>query len=167
MEVTWSQLELEFLDLNKAKSFTYDHRLRRTSDPVRSRIIKPQIGRLVVGWVTTSEYLLLYVFALFFWPRSSRRQAFCCWNKRARAALRYRVTQPLNLSSFTRLRFSFKYFPRLRGPRTGAPNAPFQLLWPNNQIPPPPPVQSCKIQHSTTIFLISHAIYAQNWAWTN
>jgi hypothetical protein len=43
-------------------SFTYDHRLRRIGHPVRSAIHKPQIGRLVVGWVTTSEYLLLYVF---------------------------------------------------------------------------------------------------------
>jgi hypothetical protein len=33
--------------------------------PVRSAIHKPQIGRLVVGWVTTSEYLLLYVFEIF------------------------------------------------------------------------------------------------------
>jgi hypothetical protein len=45
-------------------AITYDHRLRRTGHPVRSAIHKPQIGRLVVGWVTTSEYLLLYV--LFF-----------------------------------------------------------------------------------------------------
>ena len=44
---------------------TYDHRLRKTGHPVRSAIHKPQIGRLVVGWVTTSESLLLYVFALF------------------------------------------------------------------------------------------------------
>jgi hypothetical protein len=43
-------------------SVTYDHRLRRIGHPVRSAIHKPQIGRLVVGWVTTSEYLLLYVF---------------------------------------------------------------------------------------------------------
>jgi hypothetical protein len=50
----------------KQRAFTYDHRLRRTGDPVRSRILKPQIGRLVVGWVTTSEYLLLYVFYFFF-----------------------------------------------------------------------------------------------------
>ena len=41
---------------------TYDHRLRRTGHPVRSAIHKPQIGRSVVGWVTTSESLLLYVF---------------------------------------------------------------------------------------------------------
>ena len=44
---------------------TYDHRLRNTGHPVRSAIHKPQIGRLVVGWVTTSESLLLYVFAFF------------------------------------------------------------------------------------------------------
>ena len=37
--------------------------VRRIGHPVRSAIHKPQIGRLVVGWVTTSEYLLLYVFA--------------------------------------------------------------------------------------------------------
>ena len=46
-------------------TFTYDHRLRRTGHPVRSAIHKPQIGRSVVGWVTTSESLLLYVFLLF------------------------------------------------------------------------------------------------------
>ncbi|KAH8587490.1 hypothetical protein B0O99DRAFT_526677, partial [Bisporella sp. PMI_857] len=41
-------------------------RPRRTGHPVRSAIHKPQIGRLVVGWVTTSESLLLYVFCFFF-----------------------------------------------------------------------------------------------------
>ena len=48
--------------LIKSFTVTYDHRLRRIGHPVRSAIHKPQIGRLVVGWVTTSEYLLLYVF---------------------------------------------------------------------------------------------------------
>ncbi|PMD39377.1 hypothetical protein L207DRAFT_21207 [Hyaloscypha variabilis F] len=48
--------------LNRGSTVTYDHRLRRIGHPVRSAIHKPQIGRLVVGWVTTSEYLLLYVF---------------------------------------------------------------------------------------------------------
>ena len=51
-----------FICSNWRNSVTYDHRLRRTGHPVRSAIHKPQIGRLVVGWVTTSEYLLLYVF---------------------------------------------------------------------------------------------------------
>ena len=30
--------------------------------PVRSAVLKPHAGRLVVGWVTTSESRLLYVF---------------------------------------------------------------------------------------------------------
>ncbi|KAH9223798.1 hypothetical protein DL95DRAFT_283697 [Leptodontidium sp. 2 PMI_412] len=46
----------------RAKASTYDHRLLGTGHPVRSAIHKQEIGRLVVGWVTTSEYLLLYVF---------------------------------------------------------------------------------------------------------
>ena len=40
---------------------TYDHRLKRTGHPVRSAFHKLQIGGLVVRWVTTSEYPLLYV----------------------------------------------------------------------------------------------------------
>jgi hypothetical protein len=43
-----------------------DQRAERTGHPVRSAIHKLQIGRLVVGWVTTSEYLLLYVFFIFY-----------------------------------------------------------------------------------------------------
>ena len=43
------------------RDITYDHRLVRTGHPVRSAILKHQIGRSVVGWVTTSESLLLYV----------------------------------------------------------------------------------------------------------
>ncbi len=46
-------------------SFTYDHRHQKTGHPVRSAIHKLVIGRLVVGSVTTSESLLLYVFAFF------------------------------------------------------------------------------------------------------
>ena len=46
-------------------TITYDHRLERIGHPVRSAIHKLQIGRLVVGWVTTSEYLLLYVFCFY------------------------------------------------------------------------------------------------------
>ena len=49
-------------------TITYDHRTRKTEDPVRSPELKPCIGRLVVGWVTTSEYLLLYVFLLVPFP---------------------------------------------------------------------------------------------------
>lgn len=49
------------ISYSKLLTATYDHRLRRIGHPVRSAIHKPQIGRLVVGWVTTSESLLLYV----------------------------------------------------------------------------------------------------------
>ena len=58
-----------FKYVTKAFIGTYDHRLRRNGHPVRSAIHKPQIGRLVVGWVTTSEYLLLYVFFPSFFSR--------------------------------------------------------------------------------------------------
>jgi hypothetical protein len=34
--------------------------------PVRSALFKQRTGGLVVRWVTTSEYPLLYVFAIFF-----------------------------------------------------------------------------------------------------
>ncbi|PYH78355.1 hypothetical protein BO82DRAFT_421978, partial [Aspergillus uvarum CBS 121591] len=44
---------------------TYDHRVWKTGLPVRSAVLKPHAGRLVVGWVTTSESLLLYVFCDF------------------------------------------------------------------------------------------------------
>ncbi len=50
------------------KSSTYGHRLWNIGHPVRSAIHKPQIGGLVVGSVTTSEYPLLYVFVVFICP---------------------------------------------------------------------------------------------------
>jgi hypothetical protein len=45
--------------------FAIDHRTCKTGLPVRSAVLKPRAGRLVVGWVTTSEYLLLIVFVFF------------------------------------------------------------------------------------------------------
>ena len=45
-------------------TFTYDHREWKTGLPVRSAVLKPLAGWLVVGWVTTSESQLLYVFAV-------------------------------------------------------------------------------------------------------
>jgi hypothetical protein len=41
---------------------TYDHRFKNIALPVRSAVLKLVTGRLVVRWVTTGEYLLLYVF---------------------------------------------------------------------------------------------------------
>ncbi|KAF1358279.1 hypothetical protein EJ07DRAFT_124632, partial [Lizonia empirigonia] len=43
-------------------SSTYDHRTLKTRLPVRSALFKQRTGGLVVRWVTTSEYPLLYVF---------------------------------------------------------------------------------------------------------
>ena len=53
--------------LNKtAIPFTYDHRILNAALPVRSAVLKQDTGGLVVRWVTTSEYPLLYVVAVFF-----------------------------------------------------------------------------------------------------
>jgi hypothetical protein len=46
--------------------------------PVRSAISKQDTGRLVVMWVTTGEYLLLYVFA-FFRPVRGGRGSKSSW----------------------------------------------------------------------------------------
>jgi hypothetical protein len=63
-----------FITSSESNSYIYidntppsaiDHRTWKTGLPVRSVILKPCAGRLVVGWVTTSEYLLLIVFARF------------------------------------------------------------------------------------------------------
>jgi hypothetical protein len=51
--------------------FTYDHRTLKIELPVRSAVLKQCTGGLVVRWVTTSEYPLLYVFAIF--------AEFCLW----------------------------------------------------------------------------------------
>jgi hypothetical protein len=45
---------------------TYDHRTLKIELPVRSAVLKQCTGGLVVRWVTTGEYPLLYVFG-FFW----------------------------------------------------------------------------------------------------
>jgi hypothetical protein len=47
-----------------AISVTYDHRTLKTRLPVRSALFKQRTGGLVVRWVTTSEYPLLYVFCI-------------------------------------------------------------------------------------------------------
>jgi hypothetical protein len=52
-------------------SFTYDHRTLKIELPVRSAVLKQCTGGLVVRWVTTGEYPLLYVFGLFWLLRPS------------------------------------------------------------------------------------------------
>jgi hypothetical protein len=54
--------------------FTYDHRTLKTRLPVRSALFKQRTGGLVVRWVTTSEYPLLYVFVFFFSIHSTWRE---------------------------------------------------------------------------------------------
>ena len=54
------------INLSTIVPSTYDHRVWKTGLPVRSAVLKPHAGRLVVGWVTTSESLLLYVFMPLF-----------------------------------------------------------------------------------------------------
>ena len=44
----------------------YGHRLKKTRHPVRSAKVKFQIDLSVVGWVTTSESRLLYIFDYLF-----------------------------------------------------------------------------------------------------
>ena len=48
-----------------SRTDTYDHRTLKTRLPVRSALFKQRTGGLVVRWVTTSEYPLLYVFGSF------------------------------------------------------------------------------------------------------
>jgi hypothetical protein len=48
------------------RTATYGHRIKKARVPVRSLTDKLDIGGLVVGWVTTSESPLLYVFIFIF-----------------------------------------------------------------------------------------------------
>ena len=57
-------LSLPIYTAFQSQNNTYDHRHWKTRDPVRSPLDKPATARLVVGWVTTSESLVLYVFVL-------------------------------------------------------------------------------------------------------
>src|SRR5690242_8671819 len=53
---------LQIYNLYVSTHSTYDHRTLKTRLPVRSALFKQRTGGLVVRWVTTSEYPLLYVF---------------------------------------------------------------------------------------------------------
>jgi hypothetical protein len=57
---------MTFYALQLSNNFTYDHRFKNIALPVRSAVLKLVTGRLVVRWVTTGEYLLLYVFDDFY-----------------------------------------------------------------------------------------------------
>jgi hypothetical protein len=53
---------------------TYDHRTLKTRLPVRSALFKQRTGGLVVRWVTTSEYPLLYVFVFLHHINTAKEQ---------------------------------------------------------------------------------------------
>jgi hypothetical protein len=55
-------LVLSFSTHHFSQFSTYDHRILKIELPVRSAVLKQDTGGLVVRWVTTSEYPLLYVF---------------------------------------------------------------------------------------------------------
>jgi hypothetical protein len=57
-----SAFQLHLYMVNLTTADTYDHRTLKTRLPVRSALFKQRTGGLVVRWVTTSEYPLLYVF---------------------------------------------------------------------------------------------------------
>ena len=59
----------DYISPSTIDSFTYDHRILRIAHPVCSAVLKQDTGGLVVRWVTTGEYPLLYVFDIFVMPR--------------------------------------------------------------------------------------------------
>jgi hypothetical protein len=60
---------------------TFDHRVWKTGLPVRSAVLKPHAGWLVVGWVTTSESQLLNVFLnTFFLPFLPSFLVYCLYD---------------------------------------------------------------------------------------
>ncbi|KAJ5554801.1 hypothetical protein N7461_003271 [Penicillium sp. DV-2018c] len=65
LQLTQSLVSLDIILITTLSS-TYDHRVWKTGLPVRSAVLKPHAGELVVGWVTTSESSLLYVFDFLF-----------------------------------------------------------------------------------------------------
>src|SRR5437762_5024250 len=70
------QTASKYLYATNRMSSAINHRTWKTELPVRSVVLKPCAGRLVVGWVTTSEYLLLIVLHFcgrkLFWGRPCR-----------------------------------------------------------------------------------------------
>ena len=59
---TFSLFSFMIYSIQPQTIFAIDHRMWRTGLPVRSAVLKPHAGWLVVGWVTTSESQLLIVF---------------------------------------------------------------------------------------------------------
>ena len=58
-----SLVHIDYISHLLSHSSTYDHRILNSALPVRSAVLKQDTSALVLGWVTTGEYALLYVFA--------------------------------------------------------------------------------------------------------
>jgi hypothetical protein len=71
-----------YIKLQRDRTDTYDHRTLKIELPVRSAVLKQCTGGLVVRWVTTGEYPLLYVFVSFLQLSISQGSVFSagwCW----------------------------------------------------------------------------------------
>jgi hypothetical protein len=80
--------QLDIFTILTSHSFTYDHRTLKIELPVRSAVLKQCTGGLVVRWVTTGEYPLLYVFCLCLRLESS---VFCNRRTGGRAGIVFGV----------------------------------------------------------------------------
>jgi hypothetical protein len=67
------------INFDNGRYATYDHRTLRTELPVRSAELKQCTGGLVVRWVTTGEYPLLYVFVFSCSCRSDYASGKSVW----------------------------------------------------------------------------------------
>jgi hypothetical protein len=68
-DTSTSELKIKSLYTQHQHNYiTYGHRTMKSELPVRSAELKHCTGGLVVRWVTTSEYPLLYVFVSVRWP---------------------------------------------------------------------------------------------------
>jgi hypothetical protein len=76
---------IENIHYRNCITFTYDHRTLKIELPVRSAVLKQCTGGLVVRWVTTGEYPLLYVFVFlpFFagWSSLNVMIPDCCFTE--------------------------------------------------------------------------------------
>jgi hypothetical protein len=72
--VTTTEPSACFIYQLTALTCTYDHRTLKIELPVRSAVLKQCTGGLVVRWVTTSEYPLLYVFTFLLRVRRQRKK---------------------------------------------------------------------------------------------
>ena len=74
--------------------------MRKPGLPVRSVVLKLHAGRLVVGWVTTSESRLSIVFVFFFWLEKLSGVADWGWSAAKILALHFSKSWIANVLLF-------------------------------------------------------------------